>query len=134
VVNGLERELEGRFRFVYRNFPLAEIHPHALQSAEAAEAAEAQGRFWDMHELLFTRQEALETADLLKYAAELHLDTGRLAGDLTAHTHIPRIQRDLDSGESSGVQGTPTLFIGDRKHEGHRDRGALLAALHAVGA
>ena len=93
-----------------------------------------RGRFWDMHELLFTRQTALETADLLKYAAELHLDTGRLASDLTAHTHVPRIQRDLDSGESSSVQGTPTLFIGDGKHEGLRDRGALLAALQAAGA
>jgi len=87
-----------------------------------------------MHELLFTRQTALETADLLKYAAELHLDTGRLASDLTAHTHVPRIQRDLDSGESSSVQGTPTLFIGDRLHEGRRDHEALLAALRAESA
>jgi protein-disulfide isomerase len=134
VVRGLEEDLAGRFRFVYRNFPLAEIHPHALQAAEAAEAAGAQDRFWDMHELLFAHQKALATGDLLKYAAELHLDTGRLAGDLTARTHIPRIQRDLDSGESSSVQGTPTLFIGDRKHEGRRDRGALLAALQAAGA
>ena len=134
MVHGLERELAGRFRFVYRNFPLAEIHPHAMQAAEAAEAADAQGRFWDMHELLFARQKALETADLLKYAAELHLDTERFAADLAAHAHTKRIQRDLDSGDSSGVMGTPALFIADRMHEGRRDHDALLAALQAAGA
>ncbi len=134
MVHGLEAELAGRFRFVYRNFPLVDIHAHALQAAEAAEAADAQGRFWEMHELLFARQKALATGDLLKYASELHLDTTRLAGDLTAHTHTGRIQRDLDSGDSSGVQGTPTLFIAERMHDGRRDHDSLLAALRSEGA
>jgi len=130
----LERELAGRLRFVYRNFPLIEIHPHALQAAEAAETADAQGKFWEMHELLFAHQKAIETADLLRYAAELHLDTERFVADLTAHTHIQRIQRDLDSGDSSGVMGTPALFIGERMHDGRRDHASLLAALQSAGA
>ena len=134
MVHGLETELSGRIHFVYRNFPLTDIHPHALQAAEAAEAADAQGRFWDMHELLFLRQKALTSEDLLKYASELQLDTDRFVVDLTNHAHAERIQRDLDSGDESGVAGTPTLFVNGLKDEGRYDPVSLLAALRSAGA
>ena len=134
MVHGLETELPGQLQFVYRNFPLMDIHPHALQAAEAAEAADAEGWFWDMHELLFARQKALATEDMLKYAAELQLDTERFVVDLTTHAHADHIQRDLASGDESGVIGTPTLFVNGRKHEGRYDPTSLLAALRAAGA
>lgn len=134
MVHGLETALAGRFRFVFRNFPLMDIHPHALQAAEAAEAADAQGRFWDMLERLFKNQKALDKEDLLRYATGLKLDADRVLTDLETHAHAERIQRDLDSGEASGVMGTPTLFVNDHKHEGGNDPNSLLAALRAAGA
>ena len=134
MVHGLETALAGRFRFVFRNFPLMDIHPHALQAAEGAEAADAQGSFWDMLERLFKNQKALEKEDLLRYAAGLKLDADRFLVDLTTHAHADRIQRDLDSGERSDVQGTPTLFVNERKHDGRYDPDSLLAALRAAGA
>lgn len=100
-----------RLRYVYRHFPLAKIHPHAQGAAEAAEAAAAQGRFWDYHAVLFARYRALEPADLLGYAAELGLDTDRFDRELRAGTHAARVRADLRSGTGSGVQATPTLFL-----------------------
>ena len=111
-----------------------DIHPHALQAAEAAEATGAQGKFWDMFERLFKSQRALEPEDLLRYTTGFKLDVDRFLVDLNTHAHGARIQRDLDSGEQSGVEGTPTLFVNQRKHEGPHDPDSLLAALLAAGA
>lgn len=134
MVHGLETALAGRLRFVFRNFPLMDIHPHALQAAEAAEAADAQGRFWDMLERLFKNQKALERGDLLRYATGLKLDADRFLVDLETHAHAARIQGDLDSGDESDVQGTPTLFVNEHRHEGGYNPDSLLAALRAAGA
>src|SRR5260221_7532124 len=98
-------------RFVFRHFPLTSIHPHAQQAAEAAEAAGAQGKFWEMHDVLFAHQHALEEADLLRYAQDLRLDTEQFERELTGHSHSGRIAWDVKSGLASGVQGTPTLFL-----------------------
>jgi len=117
-------------RFAFRHFPLTGIHPHALAAAAAAEAAALQGRFWDMHELLFRRQKALEDADLLSYAAELGLDAAVFGRDRASRAVADRIRRDVDSGLASGqVAGTPTLFIDGAVHRGGYDPPALLAAL-----
>ena len=110
VVRAAQQRAGDRLRYVFRNFPLAK-HPHAFRAAEAAEAAAAQGRFWEMYELLFRTQWALEDDDLAGYAAQLGLDLDRFRDDLTRHAHAPRIRADLESGQRSGVRGTPTFFV-----------------------
>jgi len=99
-------------RFAFRHFPLTEIHPHAFAASAAAEAAALQGRYWDMHELLFHRQKALELDDLRRYASDLGLDLARFDADLGSDAVAARIERDVRSGLASGeVRGTPTLFV-----------------------
>jgi protein-disulfide isomerase len=106
------------FDVVFRYFPLTDIHPHALAAAEAAEAASRQGRFWDMHDLLFRNQLRLEAGDLARYAVRLGLDPVRFETDLADPAMVARIERDVESGIRSGVDGTPTLFIDGRRYEG----------------
>ena len=116
--------------FAFRHFPLTDIHPHALAAATAAEAASRQGRFWEMHELLFHRQKALEDDDLRRYAAELGLDLARFEDDRSDAAVLERIRRDVDSGLASGeVRGTPTLFIDGVVHGGSYDAATLLGVL-----
>jgi protein-disulfide isomerase len=129
IVHGLQRELGARLRFVYRHFPLTQIHPHALHAAEAAEAAAAQDRFWPMHEYLFAHQHELEDDQLVEHARALGLDAERFARELSAHAHRARVQADVQSGLASGVQGTPTFFINGARHAGPYDLESLLAAL-----
>jgi protein-disulfide isomerase len=130
AIGQVERQLGGNLRFAYRQFPLTGIHPHALAAAAAAEAAALQGRFWDMHELLFHRQKALEDSDLCGYAAQLGLDVAAFDRDRASTAVAERIRRDVDSGLASGqVLGTPTLFIDGIVHRGGYDPPALLAAL-----
>jgi protein-disulfide isomerase len=118
-------------RLAFRNFPLTQIHPHAEPAAEAAEAAGAKGRFWDMHDTLYERQDRLEDEDLVSYAAELGLDIDRFQIDLVNHAYTPRIREDFLSGVRSGVNGTPTFFINDQRHDGSWDMQSLLAAIAA---
>ena len=130
AIQQVERQLGGNMWFAFRHFPLTGIHPHALAAAAAAEAAALQGRFCDMHELLFHRQKALENADLLRYAAGLGLDGAAFDRDRTSSAVADRIRRDVDSGLASGqVLGTPTLFIDGVVHRGGYDPPTLLAAL-----
>jgi protein-disulfide isomerase len=124
--------LGDELRFAFRDFPLSQIHPHSLQAAEAAEAAGAQGRFWEMHDLLFANQRALELDDLLGYAAALDLDPARFALELEQHTHELRIREDFMSGIRSGVNGTPTFFVNGVRHNGGYDPESLLEAIRAV--
>ena len=126
----VERRVGGGVRFAFRHFPLTEIHPHALAASAAAEAASLQGRFWDMHELLFHRQHALEDDDLQRYAGELELDVARFDHDRTGADVLGRIRRDVESGKASGeVRGTPTLFIDGVVHRGGYDAATLMEAL-----
>ena len=122
-------ELGDALRWVFRNFPLSEIHPHALRAAEAAEAAGAQGRFWEMHALLFAHQKALENEDLRRYAVEAGLDADAFAAEMAAGLHLDRIRADFDGGVRSGVGGTPTFFVNGLRHDGPYDGPVLLAAL-----
>jgi protein-disulfide isomerase len=119
-------------RFVFRHFPLTEIHPHALGASAAAEAAGLQDRFWEMHDQLFHRQKALATDDLFTYAADLGLDIDRFRDDIGGEAVLGRIRRDVESGIASGeVRGTPTLFINGVVHHGSYDAAALLEAIAA---
>ena len=129
-IEQVERRLSGGVRFAFRHFPLTEIHPHALAASAAAEAAALQDKFWDMHELLFHRQKALEDDDLQRYAAELDLDLDRFDNDRTGTDVLGRVARDVESGEASGeVQGTPTLFIDGVVYRGAYDAASLSEAL-----
>jgi protein-disulfide isomerase len=130
AIEQVEQRLGGNVRFAFRHFPLTGIHPHALAAAAAAEAAAQQGRFWDMHELLFHRQKALGDDDLHMYAARLGLDMAAFERDRSSQAVLDRIRRDVDSGLASGqVLGTPTLFIDGVVHRGGYDPPTLLAAL-----
>jgi protein-disulfide isomerase len=129
-IERVEQQVSGGIRFAFRHFPLVEIHPHAFAAAAAAEAAALQGRFWDMHELLFHRQKALDDDDLQRYATELGLDVGRFDQDRSGVDVERRIRRDVESGTASGqVQGTPTLFIDGVVYRGDYDAATLMAAL-----
>jgi protein-disulfide isomerase len=130
AIERVQRRLPGGVRFAFRHFPLTEIHPHALAAAAAAEAAARQGRFWDMHDLLFRRQQALADDDLRRYAAELGLDPERFDRDRSIREVLERILRDVESGRATGqVRGTPTLFIDGVVHVGAYDEAALLQVL-----
>jgi protein-disulfide isomerase len=118
VVKAVQRELEGQLRFVFRNFPLAEAHPHALLAAYSAEAAGAQGRFWEMHDVIFEHQDALEPEDIIGYASALGLDIARFESELEAGTYVKKVRDDFRSGVKSGVNGTPTFFVNGERYDG----------------
>jgi protein-disulfide isomerase len=120
---------DAEVRFVFRHFPLTEVHPHALAAALAAEAAARQERFWDMHDLLFHRQHALGEDDLSTYASGLGLELVRFNEDRVGETALTRVRRDLESGLAAGVQGTPGIFIAHRPYRGAYDARDLLEAL-----
>ncbi len=131
------RELLGDFgdvRYVWRHLPLNDVHPRAQLAAEAAEAASDQGAFWEMHDLLLEHQDALGPKELVGYAERLGLDVGRFTGALRAHTGAGRVADDVDSADLSGVTGTPTFFVNDRRHYGAYDLATLSGAVRAAGA
>jgi protein-disulfide isomerase len=117
------------FGIVFRHFPLRSIHPHAQASAEAAEAAARQGRFWEMHDLLFSNQRRLEAADLRQYAEAAGTDLETFESDLADRAVRARVARDLKSGLQSGVDGTPSLYIDGHRYPGPRDPASLGRAL-----
>jgi formate-nitrite transporter family protein len=129
-VGGLLEEGDA-FEVVFRHFPLRGIHPHAQAAAEAAEAAARQDRFWEMHELLFRNQLRLESDDLRRFAERLGLDLARFDADLVGPAVRDRIERDVQSGIESGVDGTPSLFVDGRRYQGPRDAASLRDALQA---
>ncbi len=132
VVQALQQELGDQLRFVYRNFPLTEIHPHALHAALAAETAAAQGTFWPMHDYIFHHQHSLEDADLEQFAEAIGLDLQQYRRDMTEQRGLAGIEEDVDGGLRSGVQGTPTFFINGVMYGGSWEHDALLAALQAA--
>jgi protein-disulfide isomerase len=119
-------------RYVWRHLPLPDVHPQAQLAAEAAEAADAQGAFWEMHDVLLTHQDDLRLADLLLYADELGLDVERVRDDLERRRHEARVARDVESADLSGVSGTPTFFVNGQRHHGAFDLDTLSAAVRAV--
>ena len=132
IVRAIQQQLGDQLRFVFRNFPLTEIHPHALHAAFAAEAAAAQGKFWQMHDYIFHHQHTLEDADLEQFAEAVGLDLQQYARALADQRALARIEEDVEGGERSGVQGTPTFFINGALYRGSWEREALLPALQAA--
>jgi protein-disulfide isomerase len=132
IVKQLLGLLKDDVLFAFRHFPLTQIHAHALDAAIAAEAAGAQGRFWEMHDLLFTHQDRLAPRDLLVLARTLDLDLERFTEDLTQRTYEPRVRRDFSSGVRSGVNGTPSFFVNGVRHNGGWDLESLLDGIRAT--
>jgi protein-disulfide isomerase len=131
VLRELLRE-HGDVAYVWRNLPLNDVHPNAQRAAEAAEAAAEQDAFWEMHDLLLERQDALAFRDLLGYARELGLDIDRFSEDMRTRSGAARIAQDVDSADLSGVSGTPTFFINGLRHYGAYDIATLSAAVKAA--
>ncbi len=129
IVKRIQRAMGQNLRFVFRNFPLTEAHPHALHAAQAAEAAALQDKFWQMHDTLFENQETLEDEDLVAFAQELGLNLNKWRRDFSSEQVTTKIEEDLSSGIRSGVNGTPTFFINGERHDGSFEYEELLAAL-----
>ncbi len=132
IVQAVQRTLGDRLRFVFRNFPLRELHQFAEGAAEAAEAAGAQGKFWEMHDVLFETEDDLAPASLTRYAESVGLDVERWAHDVNRRAFRPHVERDLESGARSGVHSTPTFFIDGVRHEGSYDQEILEEAILAA--
>ena len=117
AVKLLLEHFAGRVRFVYRHFPLTEVHPHALEAALAAEAAGAQHKFWPMHDLLFEHQDRLKLKQLRAYAERLELDMTSYNAEMDDTVYLQRVREQIDSGQRSGVRATPTFFINGAIHD-----------------
>lgn len=128
IVEEVRRRLGDSVRFVFRHFPLAK-HPRAELAAQAAEAAGAQGRFWEMYDRLFEARRRVEPDDLRRYAQELGLDLERFDAELAGEVHLGRVREQYASGERSGVTGTPAFFVGEEQHTGFYDEDTLTEAL-----
>jgi protein-disulfide isomerase len=129
VLQQLKELVGDQILFAYRHFPLTQVHPHADQAAEAAEAAGAQGKFWEMHDMLFRNQQALDPMSLRRYAAAIGLELARFDADMASGAHRPKVRQDFLSGARSGVNGTPTFFINGVRHDGGWDLQGLLSGI-----
>jgi len=129
IIKEVQDRMGERLRFVFRNFPITTSHPHAEQAAEAAEAAASQGRFWQMHDLLYENQKHLRDQDLRSYAEQLGLDVALFEKELSEHVHATRVHEDFMSGVRSGVNGTPTFYIDGVRHDDSYETEVLLDAL-----
>ncbi|MFZ0891731.1 MAG: thioredoxin domain-containing protein [Thermoplasmata archaeon] len=133
IVKELQRRLGAEVRFVFRNFPLANAHPHATMAAEAAEVVGAQGKFWEMHDLLYENQRALTEADLVSYAGRLGVAKEKFSTEIRRPVYADRVREDFASGVRSGVNGTPTFYINGIRHNGSYELEELQAAVESSG-
>ncbi len=131
IVKAVLRHFGPRLRFVFRNFPLTESHPHAALAAAAAEAAGDHGKFWEMHDLLYEHQDRLEAPDLLKYASQLGIRSAGFLDDVRSEEKAERVRSDFMSGVRSGVNGTPTFFVNGMRYDGPWDYADLVATIDA---
>lgn len=132
VLESLVLDYPDTIRLIYRHFPITTVHPHAMMAAEAAEAAGAQGKFWEMHDMLFVNQRRLDYEALRWYAEQIDLHLQRFDQELQAHVYQPEVKRDFRQGVQDGVNGTPTIFINRRRYDGPRDRESILAAIASL--
>jgi protein-disulfide isomerase len=129
IVRRVRERLDGRLRFVFRHLPLHEVHPDAQRAAEAAEAAAAQGAFWEMHDALYASGGRLGEADLVALAGRLGLDADRVRAELAGGVHAPRVARDADAARAAGLTATPVFFANGERHTGAFDARSLVEAL-----
>jgi len=132
VIKHIQQKMGSKLRFVFRNFPLAEIHPHATNAAIATEAAAAQNKFWEMHDTLFEHQHHLEDADLISYAQGLQLNVAQFETDFEKEDIQQKVEADFESGVRSGVNGTPSFFINGEKYNGNWEEETFLHYLNSL--
>jgi protein-disulfide isomerase len=132
IVKRVQKHFGKRLLFVFRNFPLSEMHPYAEPAAETAEFAGAHHKFWEMHDLLYEKQDRLDDALLFQLAEQLQLDPEKLRQALAAKEFEPRVRADFRGGVRSGVNGTPTFFINGQRHDGAYDYASLVEAIEGV--
>ncbi|HEX4796097.1 MAG TPA: thioredoxin domain-containing protein [Humisphaera sp.] len=131
IVKRVQKHFGKRLCFVFRNFPLNEVHPNAESAAEAAEFAATQGRFWEMHDAIFENQAALSVPFLLELGESLGLPSNALSRALEGEEFMPRVKEDFMGGVRSGVNGTPTFFINDERLDGSFEFEDLIAAIES---
>jgi protein-disulfide isomerase len=132
IIKQIQGYFQDNLRFVFRNFPLTQVHPHAQKAAEAAEAADTQNKFWNMHDYLYEHQQALDERHLEKYAKIIGLNLERFNDDMKTHIHASRIREDFLSGIQSGVNGTPSFYINEIRYDGSWDFDTLIRILTSV--
>ncbi|MUG91950.1 thioredoxin domain-containing protein [Scytonema sp. UIC 10036] len=133
IIKEIQQQLNNQLCFVFRHFPQTQIHPQAQKAAEAAEAADVQGKFWQMHDTLFEHQHALDDGHLVEYANGIGLDISRFLQDMSGHVYANRVTEDIRSGVSSHVNSTPALFINGVCYKDAWEIERLLAAILKVG-
>ena len=129
IIKQIQDYFGDNLRFVFRNFPLSQVHPHAQKAAEVAEEAADQNKFWNMHDYLYEHQQALDDKHLEKYAKLIELDLARFDEDMKNHVHVPKIREDFLSGIQSGVNGTPSFYINGTRYDGSWDFDTLMQIL-----
>ena len=132
IIKQVQEYFGDNLRFVFRNFPLTQVHPHAQRAAEAAEEAAAQNKFWEMHDYLYEHQQSLDDKHLQKYAKIVGLNLKKFDEDMDNHIHASKIREDFLSGIQSGVNGTPSFYINDRRYDGSWDFDALIQMLSSA--
>jgi protein-disulfide isomerase len=133
IVKELQKRVGAAMKFVFRNFPLENAHPHAKIAAESAEVVGATGKFWEMHDTLYENQDALEPEDLLTYAERLGVPRAKFTTEVKRPVYDERIREDFTSGVRSGVNGTPTFYINGVRHNGSYELEELLDAVNSAG-
>jgi protein-disulfide isomerase len=129
IVKRLQKHFGKRMSFVFRNFPLTQIHPYAEPAAETAEFSATHHKFWEMHDLLYENQERLDDDLLVELSQQLKLDPDELTEALESKQFEPRVRTDFSSGVRSGVNGTPTFFINGQRHDGSYDYQSMVVAI-----
>jgi protein-disulfide isomerase len=131
IVKEIQKIKGDNLRFVFRNFPLSNVHPHAAHAAYAAQAAGKQNKFWEMHDLIFENQQALEDEDLVAYAKALNLNINQFRNDMASEKIARKVKDDFMTGVRSGVGGTPTFFINGTRFDGPSELNLLLEAINS---
>ena len=132
MVKDIQQQLGSTIKLIFRNFPLSKIHPHAFSAAVAAEAAGLQGKFWEMHDILFENQTVLDTENIFRFASMLGLDVERFKNDIQQNHWVEKVEKDFESGLKSGVNGTPTFFVNGKRFDGEWTNGKLLDYLKSI--
>lgn len=119
IIQQLQKKFGDKMVFVFRNYPIQELHPYALHAAIAAETANLQGKFWEMHDIIFQNQRKLDDDSLMKYAKEIGLDLEKFKNDFGSKTTVSKVKEDMESGNELGVQGTPAFYVNGKFFTGN---------------
>jgi protein-disulfide isomerase len=132
IIKSIQKKMGDKLKFVFRNFPLAESHPYAINAAIATEAAAAQGKFWEMHDIVFEHQRDLSDTALVKLAKQIGLDIEQFENDFDRQQTQDKVETDFESGVRSGVNGTPAFFINGKKYNDSWEEEVLLEYLESL--